>query len=67
MKKNTLYICKKDKGLINMNIAIRKLVMLEKSMAEKEEAARIAGYTTCPIDTEFKRQISDIMNKVKAL
>ena len=50
-----------------MNIAIRKLAMLEKSILEKEEAARLEGYTSCPFDPEFKRQITTLMDKVRAI
>lgn len=48
-----------------MNIALRKLAMLEKNMAEKEEAARIQGYSTCPIDSDLKKRITDLMDKVR--
>ena len=51
-----------------MNSALRKLAMLEKSIAEKEEAARIQGdYVTCSIDEDFKRAISTLMDKVRTI
>lgn len=50
-----------------MNIALRKLAMLEKAMIEKEEAAKVQGYTTSPIDQNFKRQITDLMDKVRVI
>ena len=43
-----------------MNIALRKLAMLEKSILEKEEEARIQGYTTNVIDSDFKNRITFI-------
>ncbi len=48
-----------------MNIAIRKLALLEKAIEEQEERNRIDGYTTLPIDHEFKQRVSDLMLKVK--
>lgn len=50
-----------------MNIAIRKLAMLEKSMAEKVEEARVQGYSTCPIDREFQKKVNDIMDRVRVI
>lgn len=50
-----------------MNIALRKLAMLEKSMIEQEEAERIQGYSTCPIDQDFKRRVTELMDKVRVI
>lgn len=50
-----------------MNIAIRKLAMLEKSIIEREEAAKIDGYATSPIDPIFKEKITRLMDKVRVL
>lgn len=50
-----------------MNIAIRKLAMLEKVMNQQEEEARINGYSSCPIDQNLKRQITDIMDRVRVI
>ena len=50
-----------------MNLAFRKLAMLEKSILEKEEAARIQGYTTNVIDTDFKKRITDLMDRVRVI
>ena len=50
-----------------MNLAIRKLAMLEKEMIEREEAARLEGYTSCPVNSQLKSQITSIMDKVRAL
>ncbi len=50
-----------------MNIALRKLALLEKNMREREEAARLEGYTTSPIDSNFKQRITQLMDKVRAI
>ena len=43
-----------------MNIAIRKLALLEKNLIEREEAARMEGYTTSPIDTAFREKVTQL-------
>lgn len=48
-----------------MNIAVRKLAMIEKSFIEQEEQAKIQGYTTCTIDRAFQRKVTDLMDKVR--
>lgn len=50
-----------------MNIAIRKLAMIEQSMLAKEETAKIQGYSTSPVDQEFKRRVTDLMDKVRII
>lgn len=50
-----------------MNIALRKLAMIEKDILAREEEARLQGYTTVPIDQDFKRRISDLMDKVRII
>lgn len=50
-----------------MNIAIRKLALIEKNLIEKEEMARLEGYTTSPIDTAFKEKITKLMDKVRVI
>lgn len=50
-----------------MNIALRKLAMIEKAYAEMEENARIQGYTDCPYDRDFQRKISEVMDKVRLI
>ena len=50
-----------------MNIALRKFAMIEKTYAEMEENAKIQGYADCPYDKEFKRKISDLMDKVRLI
>ncbi len=50
-----------------MNIALRKLALLEKSMIEREEAAKLDGYTSSPIDSNLKQRITQLMDKVRAI
>ena len=50
-----------------MNLAIRKLAMLEKDLIAREEAAKLEGYTTSPIDSAFKERITRIMDQVRLL
>lgn len=50
-----------------MNIALRKLAMIEKTYAEMEENARVQGYSDCPIDRDFQRKISAVMEKVRLI
>lgn len=50
-----------------MNIALRKLAMLEKSIAEREEAARLEGYTTSPVDPALREKITKLMEKVRVI
>ena len=50
-----------------MNITMRKFAMLEKSVIEKEEAAKLEGYITNPVDSAFREQISKLMEKVRVI
>lgn len=50
-----------------MNIALRKLAMIEKDLIAREEEARLQGYTTSTIDQDFKRRITDLMDKVRVI
>lgn len=50
-----------------MNLALRKLAMLEKSYEEMDEIAKIQGYSTVPYDKEFKRKITDLMDKIRVI
>ena len=50
-----------------MNITLRKLALLEQNYIQQEELARIQGYSTCPIDNEMKRRVTDLMNKVRLI
>ena len=48
-----------------MNITLRKLALLESKMAQKEEEAKIAGYSTSPVDRELKDRITRLMDRVR--
>lgn len=48
-----------------MNIAMRKLAMLEKEFIQREESARLEGYTSSPIDRDFKEKITKLMDQVR--
>lgn len=50
-----------------MNIAVRKLALLEKSLIEREEANRIDGYATSPVDVAFREKVSKLVDKVRVL
>ncbi len=50
-----------------MNIAIRKLALLEKSFLEKEESARIEGYVSSPIDRDFRERVGKVMDQVRVI
>ena len=50
-----------------MNIALRKLAMLEKELIAKEECARIEGFSSCPVDVAFRERITNLMDKVRVL
>lgn len=52
---------------LKMNIAIRKLAMLEKEMIAREEAARLEGCSSCPVNYQLKSQITSLMDKIRAL
>ena len=50
-----------------MNIAIRKLALLEKTIKEQENSCDFEGLTTVPIDNELKQRISELMIKVRTV
>ncbi len=50
-----------------MNIALRKLALLEKNMLEREEALKLEGYTSSPVDANFREKITQLMDKVRAI
>ena len=52
---------------VTMTIALRKLALLEKNLEKREEQARIAGYVTSPVDSDFKEQVSKLMEKVRRI
>ena len=50
-----------------MNVALRKLAMLEKKFEVQEERAKLQGYFTSPVDNEMKRNVTELMDKVRTL
>ena len=50
-----------------MNITYRKMAMLDKTLTEREETARIQGYLTDPSDRELHNRISKILNQVRVI
>lgn len=50
-----------------MNIALRKLALLEKDLIQREEAAKLEGYISSPVDSAFREQITKLMDKVRAI
>lgn len=49
-----------------MNIALRKLAMIEQEMIRREESARLDGFTY-PIDHALKDRITKLMDKVRTI
>lgn len=47
-----------------MNIAVRKLALLEKTINEREEVAKEKGYTTNVIDSDLKERVSLLVKKL---
>ena len=50
-----------------MNLAYRKLAMLEKEFIEREEAAKLSGYSSCPIDRDLKNRVTKLLDQVRYL
>ncbi len=50
-----------------MNLAMRKLAMLEKNLIEREQEAKFQGYTSNPVDFAMRERITKLMDKVRAL
>ena len=50
-----------------MNIAIRKLALLEQQFQAKEIQAKLEGLTTSPVDPVFREKISKLMEQVRVL
>lgn len=48
-----------------MNIAVRKLSLLEKSLTEKEDCLKSQGYATNVIDVDLKKRVTCLMGKIK--
>ena len=47
-----------------MNIVLRKLSLLEKTLEEKEIRAKIAGAATSPADVDLKNRLAYLIGKV---
>lgn len=50
-----------------MNVALKKLALLEKNFLEQEEQQRIEGYVSEPINTELRKKVYALMEKVRAI
>ena len=50
-----------------MNLAYRKLAMIEKDFIAREEAAKIEGIVSCPIDRDFKNKITRLLDQIRYL
>lgn len=48
-----------------MSIAYRKLALLEKTLAEREEAARLQGSSLDYSAKEIRSKVSSILNQVR--
>ena len=62
-----IYVRLENRLEVNMNIALRKLAMLEKDLIAREEAAKFEGYTTSPVDSAFREKITQLMDKVRVI
>lgn len=50
-----------------MNITLRKLAMLEKSIIEREELVKSQGCVTNVVDADLKARITNLMDKVRVI
>ena len=50
-----------------MNITYRKIAMLDKTLSEREETARIQGYSTNPLERDFHNRISKLLDQVRVI
>jgi len=48
-----------------MNLTYRKLAMLEQDFIAKEEAAKIEGYYTTPVDKELQSRVTNLLDQVR--
>lgn len=48
-----------------MSLAYRKLALLEKTLAEREEAARVQGYSLDYNDRKIQTKVTNILNQVR--
>ena len=54
-------------GKLVMNIALRKLALLEKSLIEKDEFAKAHGLLSTPEDLILRKKISDFIQKAQLI
>ena len=50
-----------------MNITLRKLALLKKTIEQQEETAKIQGYTTNVINAELKKNVTDLVAKIRII
>ena len=50
-----------------MNIAVRKLAMLERHFAELDERARMEGNSGSTVDKELQRKVVELMDRVRLI
>ena len=48
-----------------MNLTYRKLAMLEKDFIAKEEAAKIAGFYSSPVDKDLQGRVTNLLDQVR--
>ena len=48
-----------------MNLTYRKLAMLEKDFIAKEEAAKLEGFYSSPVDKELQYRVTNLLNQVR--
>ena len=48
-----------------MNLTFRKLAMLERDFIAKEEAAKIEGFYSCPVDKELQGRVTNLLDQVR--
>ena len=48
-----------------MNLNYRKLAMIEQELIAKEEAAKIEGVYTIPIDKDLKDKVTYVLDQVR--
>ena len=50
-----------------MNIALRKLALIEQNIIKEEEKSKIEGYSTVVVDNEFKKRIVNLMDRIRSI
>ena len=49
-----------------MNLTFRKLQMLEREFIVKEEAAKIDGFYTSPVDKDLQSRVTNLLDQVRS-